>query len=136
MIEAADPGRGSWSAWAALAASSSTIVCCALPAALTALGAGAALSSLVSAVPQMVLLSEHKRIVFTATALMLAIAGWLQWRARLAPCPIDPALRHACQRTRRWSRVSYAASLALFATGTWFAFVQPRLLGDVCYPYL
>ena len=51
---------GFWASVASLFASSSTLICCALPALLVALGAGAALSSLVSAVPQLVVLSEHK----------------------------------------------------------------------------
>ena len=53
--------RGSfWSSVASLFATSSTLVCCAIPAVLVALGAGAALSSLVAVFPQVVWLSEHK----------------------------------------------------------------------------
>jgi hypothetical protein len=59
----------------ALFASSGTLVCCALPALLVAVGAGAALSSLVSAVPQLVWISEHKLGVFSFAAVMLAFAG-------------------------------------------------------------
>ncbi len=118
---------GWWATWASLAASSSTLVCCALPALLVALGAGAALSSLVSAVPQLVVLSEHKELVFAAAGLMLAASGALQWRNRSAPCPTDPALRRACLRTRAVSLRVYWASVALFAVGGWFAFVQPLL---------
>jgi hypothetical protein len=51
----------------------------------------------------------------------------LQWRGRSAPCPIDPALRDACLKTRRTSARVYLASVALFALGGWFAFVQPLL---------
>ena len=43
-----------WSSVLSLFASSGTLVCCALPALLVALGAGAALSSLVSVFPQVV----------------------------------------------------------------------------------
>lgn len=119
---------GAWGAFAALLASSGTLVCCALPALLVALGAGAALSSLVAAVPQLVWLSEHKALVFGFAALMLGVAGALQWRQRHAPCPIDPSLRDACLRTRRTSRRVYAVSVVLFAVGAWFAFVQPLLM--------
>ena len=45
---------GFWSSLAALFASTGTLVCCALPAVLVALGAGAALSSLVAVFPQIV----------------------------------------------------------------------------------
>lgn len=121
------PRAGTWSSLAALLASSGTLVCCALPALLVTLGAGAVLSSLVAAVPQIVWLSEHKAVVFGGAAAMLAAAGVLQWRQRTAPCPIDPALRAACLRTRAVSRRVYGLSLLLFAVGGWFAFVQPWL---------
>lgn len=129
---AADDGTaalraGAWSSFASLFASGGTLVCCALPAMLVALGAGAALSSLVVAVPQLVWLSEHKAAVFGLAGLMLAGAGALQWRARSAPCPVDPARRAACLRTRAVSRRVYFASLVVFAVGGWFAFVAPWL---------
>lgn len=110
-----------------LLSSSSTLVCCAIPALLVTLGAGAALSSLVSVFPQIVWLSEHKTLVFgLATAAMLA-AGAMQWRARYLPCPTDPALRDACLRTRKYSLQIYWLSLIILAIGAWFAFVAPWL---------
>jgi hypothetical protein len=56
-----------------------------------------------------------------------AASGLLQWRNRNAPCPVDPALRQACLRTRRAALQVYWASVLLFAVGGWFAFVQPLL---------
>jgi len=53
----------------------STLVCCALPAALVSLGAGAALASVVAAVPQLVWLSEHKIQLFEFAGLMLVLSG-------------------------------------------------------------
>ena len=137
MAPIADAGDGrtqlrqsALAAWLSLLASSGTLVCCALPALLVMLGAGAALSGLVAAVPQIVWLSEHKGWVFgTASVLMLA-GGVLQWRNRTAPCPLDPQLRAACLRTRRWSLVVYAVSLVLLAIGAAFAFVLPALMGS------
>lgn len=107
--------------------SGGTLVCCALPALLVTIGAGAALSSLVSAMPQLVWLSEHKAGVFFAAAVMLAIAGTMQWRARTLPCPADPALAAACTRTRNYSLRMYFVSLAIFLTGGFFAFIAPML---------
>lgn len=119
--------QGKFAALLSLLTSSGTLVCCALPALLVTLGAGAALSSLVAAVPQLVWLSEHKESVFSAAALMLAAAGYLQWRARALPCPADPALAAACTRARTTSLRVYALSLAIFLTGGFFAFVAPLL---------
>lgn len=118
--------RGSlWSAVASVFAASGTLVCCALPAMMVALGAGASLAGLVTAVPQIVWLSEHKALVFGAAAAMLAIAGVLQWRARSLPCPADPKLASDCLRTRRLSLVVYLVALTILLVGAAFAFVLP-----------
>jgi hypothetical protein len=118
-----------WTSVLSLFASSSTLVCCALPALLVALGAGAALSSLVSVFPQVVWLSEHKEGLFLFAGLAIAASGVLQWRNRNAPCPVDPALRSACLRTRKTSLLLYGFSVTVYLVGGWFAFVQPWLAG-------
>lgn len=121
--------RGSlWAAFGALLLSSGTLVCCVLPAVMVALGAGAALAGLVGAVPGLVWLSAHKALVFGVAGAALAVAGWLQWRARSLPCPADPALAQACMRTRRAAAVTYGISVTLYAIGATFAFALPRLL--------
>jgi hypothetical protein len=123
----AEARTGLWSSLASLFASSGTLVCCALPALLVAVGAGAALSSLVSAVPQLVWLSEHKEALFLAAGAMLLGTGVVQWRNRHAPCPADPALRATCLRTRTLSARVFAVSVAIYVVGAWFAFVLPAL---------
>jgi hypothetical protein len=125
----AESRTGFWSSLASLFASSSTLVCCALPAMLVGLGAGAALSSLVSFVPQLVLLSEHKEELFAVAGLMLGASGVIQWRNRNAPCPTDPALRNACLRTRRVAARVYVFSVLIYLVGALFAFVLPWWIG-------
>ncbi len=107
--------------------SGGTLICCALPALLVALGAGAALAGLVSAVPALVWLSERSAWVFAGAGLMLALAGWLQWRARFEPCPTDPALAATCMRTRRVSAWVYGISVLIYLVGAFFAFAAPLL---------
>ena len=121
-------GSSQVSAWLSLFTSSGTLVCCALPALLVSLGAGAALAGLVATVPSLVVLSEYKEFVFGFCAVMLAISGYMQWQNRFAPCPIDPELAAACTRTRRVSSWIYAVSVAIFVTGAFFAFVLPVLM--------
>jgi hypothetical protein len=118
------PARASW---LSLFASSSTLLCCALPALLVALGAGAALSSLVAVVPGLVWVSEYKEVVFALAGLMLVASGVLQWQNRFAPCPTDPVLRQTCIRVRKNSARVYLGSVATYLVGGWFAFVQPLL---------
>ena len=111
----------------ALLASSGTLICCVLPAAMVALGAGATLAGLVGAFPQLVWLSEHKPLVFGSAALLLVASGLALWRARSLPCPAEPRMAAACRRLRKISGVVYALALLAFATGTAFAFVLPWL---------
>ena len=113
---------------ATLFASSGTLICCAIPALLVALGAGATLSTVVSIFPKIVWISEHKIEVFTFAGVMLTISGYMQWRGRFSPCPVDPVLRDACMRTRKASLIVYSFSLLLYLTGGWFAFVQPLIV--------
>ena len=109
--------------WLNLATSASTLLCCALPALLVALGAGAVLASFVSAVPQLVWVSGHKNEVFVIAGVMLAAAGTMQWRARSLPCPIDPGLAQTCTRSRKISLLVYLFSVGIFLIGGFFAFV-------------
>ena len=119
--------RNAWLALTALLASAGTLVCCVLPAVMVALGAGAVLAGLVSAVPQLVWMSAHKGLVFGAAAALLLVAGFGIWHARTVPCPTDPALARTCARLRKLSTTVYLIALAVFAVGTTFAFVLPRL---------
>lgn len=119
---------GKWLPFLSLFTSTGTLICCALPALLVALGAGAALSTLVTAIPGLVWISEYKEAVFVAAGVMLAISGWLQWQSRFAPCPLDPALRNACLRTRKTSARVYLASMLIYAVGGFFAFILPLLI--------
>ena len=114
-------------ALAALLASSATLVCCVLPAALVSLGAGAMVVGLVTAVPQLVWLSERKPAVFGIAAAFLVLSGALLWRARRFPCPADPGLARKCMRLRKASLGLYAISVGLFALGAVFAFVLPLI---------
>ena len=103
----------------------STLVCCALPTALVSIGAGAALVSVVAAVPQLVWLSEHKIPLFAFAGLMLALSSALVYRT--APCPADSAQAKSCMRLRRWSARIFCLSAAVYLIGFFFAFVISRI---------
>jgi hypothetical protein len=115
-------------AFLSLFTSLGTLLCCALPAAFVVLGMGAAFAGLVGAIPQIIWFSEHKVFLFSLGAVLLLSGGLLQWRARNAACPIDPALGEACAITRDWSRVTYFVALGLYLIGFIFAFIAPRFM--------
>ena len=108
-----------------LLTSSATLICCVLPAVLVALGAGAALAGLISAVPQLIWLSELKLLVFGVAGVLLTLSGAVLWRGRKLPCPIDATAALACQRLRRLSACLYTLALVSFLVGGFFAFVLP-----------
>src|SRR5207248_8166733 len=87
----------------ALLGSIGTLLCCALPAVLVSLGAGAAVASLVTNVPQLVTLSEHKLLLFVFAAALLAISGVTMYLHRRTPCPIDAVQARSCKRVRRFA---------------------------------
>ena len=111
-----------------IVSSFSTLACCALPAALVSIGAGAALASVVTAVPQLVWLSEHKIPLFAFAGFMVALAGVSAYRSRNAPCPADSAQAKSCMRLRRWSARIFYFSAAVYAIGFFFAFLASRII--------
>jgi hypothetical protein len=111
-----------------LFASSGTIFCCALPALLVSIGAGAALSSLISIFPQLVILSTYKIPIFISAFIMLIISGVFQYFARSLPCPADKKLANACKKARKISLIIYFVSLGIFIIGILFAFILPFFL--------
>jgi len=106
----------------------STLFCCALPALFVSLGAGAALIGLVSAVPQLVWLSEHKHGLFIFAGAMLIVSGMSRYASRNAPCPADPAKAKSCERLRRISLGVFCFSLATYLIGFYFAFIAQYLV--------
>jgi hypothetical protein len=105
-----------------------TLLCCALPALLVSVGAGAVLASAAAAVPQLVWISQHKIPLFIFAALMLVLSGIVSYRSRSVSCPLDPEQAKSCMRLRRWSARIFYSSAVMFITGFFFAFLLPRIL--------
>lgn len=108
--------------------SASTLICCALPALLVALGMGAVMAGLASNVPGLIWLSENKEWTFGITGILLALNGLLLWRGRNAPCPLDPELRDACTTARKTSIRIYGVSVLMASVGAFFAFLAPLFI--------
>lgn len=106
----------------------STLLCCALPALLVSIGAGAAMISIVSAVPQLIWLSEHKVPLFIFAGIMLGLSGIARYLTRNAPCPVDPIQARACTRMRRISLAIFLFSVGMYVTGFFFAFIAYRFI--------
>ncbi len=105
-----------------LLTSTGTLVCCALPITLVTLGLGSAVVGLTGALPWLVTLSRHKAWVFAASALLLAVGGWMLYRQGRS-CPTDPTLGRLCRHLDRWNRRIYWASVAIWGIGFFAAYL-------------
>lgn len=113
--------------WVALFASTTTLVCCALPILLVTLGLGAVSAALFSTFPALVTLAQHKAWFFLGSALLLILAGWLLYRPGRA-CPADPALAAKCARARKWNLRFFWGAVAVWAIGFIAAYLSLPLL--------
>ena len=111
-----------------LFASSSTLICCALPAIFVALGAGASFASLITIFPYLVTLSQYKLYITLFAFLMIVIAGYINYKTYYMPCPADPELGRACTETRKKSRYLYYISVAIFLFAVIFTYIVPRVI--------
>ena len=112
----------------ALFAGGATLLCCALPALLVTIGAGAVMAGLVANAPGLVWLSAHKGALFAVAGVILAAAGVAKWLSRNAPCPIDPQAARACMRLRKTGTVILSLAAGAYVIGGFFAFFAADLL--------
>tara|TARA_Y100000996_G_scaffold102464_1_gene74723 strand:+ start:3835 stop:4206 length:372 start_codon:yes stop_codon:yes gene_type:complete len=111
-----------------LFASSSTLICCALPALFVFIGAGATFASLVNIFPQLIIISQYKIQISIGTLIILLIAGILIKKSDSLPCPIDPKLRNICLKTRKKSKAMYYISVIIFLSASFFTYLLPTYL--------
>ena len=102
--------------WLALFASTGTLICCALPILLVALGFGSVVAALTSHYPMLVTLSEYEGWMFGLSALLLVLTAWFIW-GRKTPCPTDPALAARCQRARSINQWVLAGAVIIWSIG-------------------
>ncbi len=122
LAEPGIPRLETGTTWVALFASTGTLVCCALPIILVTFGMGATVAALTSSIPFLITLSQHKEWVFTGSAVMLALSGWMMYRPGRS-CPVDPERGALCNRTRLWNRRIYRTSVILWGVGFFAAFL-------------
>lgn len=115
-----------WS-WIVLFVSSGTLVCCALPIVLIALGLGAVSASLFATLPFLMTLALHKGWLFAASGALLAVAGWALYRPGRS-CPSDAALAAECEAARSWNTRLYWVALGVWIVGFSAAYLSLPIL--------
>ncbi len=99
-----------------LFASSTTLVCCALPIFLVSLGLGAVSASLFADLPFLVTLAQHKGWMFIGSGAVLLVTGRLLFRPGRT-CPTDPKLAQLCETAHRWNTRFFWSSSVIWVIG-------------------
>lgn len=99
-----------------LFASSTTLVCCALPILLVSLGLGAVSASLFANVPFLVTLAQYKTWMFAASAAVLVLIARLLFRSGRA-CPANLILAEQCEKAHRWNTRIFWISVGIWLVG-------------------
>jgi len=116
------------SSFFSLFASTSTLICCALPALFVSLGAGASFASLIGVFPFLIVLSQYKVAISLFALAMIVLAGIVNYRTARMPCPADPELGRACLTTRKRSQKIYNISVAIFLFASIFTYIVPNFI--------
>ena len=110
---------------ASLFTSVSTLLCCALPSLLVAIGMGAMVAGLVSDFPTLIWLSKYKEWTFLGVGLLIGFNFWLFYgRRRNQACEIDEYGKETpCDTAARWSRIILWISFGLYTLGLFSAYL-------------
>ncbi len=100
--------------WLILFASTTTLVCCALPIILVTVGLGAVSAALFSNLPFLVDLVRLKIWFFSGSFMLLALAAWALYRPGRT-CPTDPVLAQKCAAADRWNKRLVSGSASVWA---------------------
>ena len=111
-----------------LFASSSTLICCALPSLFIVLGAGASFANLIIIFPFLITLSKYKLTISLFAFFSILIGGYINYKTYYLSCPTDPVLVRVCMRTRKRSRLIYYISVTIFLFASIFTYIIPGVI--------
>jgi len=107
-----------------------TLLCCALPSLLVLLGLGASVASMLSSVPWLVKLSQHKQWTFSVSGILIALSFanmyYIAPRFRADECTADDP--SACADASRLSKTILWGSAVIYAIGFFVAYVLGPIL--------
>ncbi|MEZ4846626.1 MAG: hypothetical protein R2877_06715 [Bdellovibrionota bacterium] len=102
-----------------------TLICCAIPALLVTIGAGAALAGLISTFPQLIWLSTHKLWIFGIGGILISFGILAKHFSKTQTCPVDQ--KENCETTKQTSDWMFWISIILYFIGAFITFILPRL---------
>lgn len=119
--------RGKIISFFALFGSTSTLLCCALPAALAAVAGGAAVGTMISAFPWLILLSRHKAWLFLGSGLLILFNVILVFRPKgKVACSI--AGGNGCEVAGSFQKWITWIAMAFYAISVFIAYALVPIL--------
>jgi len=113
--------------WLTIFASTTTLLCCALPILLVTVGLGAVSAAMFANVPFLTFLAMHKLWLFIFSFCILAISFWSVYRPGRT-CPTNPDLAAKCAKADTWNRRVLIISSTMWAVGFTAAYLSVPLL--------
>lgn len=104
-----------------------TLLCCALPALLVAVGAGAVAASMASNLPWLVTLSVHKGWLFLVAGVLIALNFALVYRPRgKVACTVGGG--QTCEEASRFNKAVLWISSGMYLVGLFMAYAALPLV--------
>ena len=127
MTEEPTARAGNKWGWLTIFASTTTLLCCALPILLVTVGLGAVSAAMFANVPFLTFLAMHKLWLFIFSFFMLAISFWSVYRPGRT-CPPDPELAAQCAKADIWNKRVLIVSSTMWVVGFTAAYLSVPLL--------
>ena len=126
-----NPARSDWrqqvSSVLALFTSSGTLLCCALPAAVSTIAGGAAVIGLTSALPWLIPLSRYKDWIFLGAGIMILISGILTLPPKgTIACFITGG--QGCEVAGKFTKMMFWISVSIYGVGAFASYALTPIL--------
>lgn len=108
-------------AFLTLFTSTGTLLCCALPAALSVIAGTAAVGSLVSVFPWLIPLSQNKGWIFLGAGGLIFVSAVLTFRPKgKVACALSGG--KGCEQANKFSKVILGCSIVIYGIGLFMAY--------------
>lgn len=108
-----------------------TLICCALPVLLVALGLGAVVASTISAVPFLITLSKNKDWVFLIAFLVMGINYYMLYGRKRRACKVkikSEGTETACDVASRWNKVLFWVTIVILSISSFKVYLTMPIL--------
>lgn len=100
----------------------STLLCCALPATISAISGGAAVAAMISSFPWLILLSKNKAWIFLIAGILILLNAMFVFRPkRNLGCHL--AGENGCEISGNFSRITLYIAIGIYLLGSFFSYI-------------